>query len=35
MKTLSNEELQAVNGAGSITVVYTKGDESLAIKIDF
>jgi bacteriocin-like protein len=34
MKTLSTKELQAVNGGVSITVKYTKGDESIAIKID-
>ncbi len=32
MKTLTQSDIQAVNGAGSITVKYTKGNESLEIK---
>ncbi len=31
MKTLTQYDIQAVNGAGSISVKYTKGDESLEV----
>ncbi len=31
MKTLTLNDIQAVNGAGSISVKYTKGNESLEV----
>ena len=35
MKALTQQDIAAVNGAGSLTVKYTKGDESLEIKYEW
>ena len=35
MKALTQQDILAVNGAGSLTVKYTKGDESLEIKYEW